>query len=209
MTPQERMIEEQIKGRGLNGSGLLNAFSQVPRQLFVADGYRSRAYEDAALPLGYDQTISQPYMVGLMTSLLNLREDDDVLEVGTGSGYQTAIISRMARSVCTIEINAQLSDRAQVILRSLGYDNIQFEVGDGRLGWSATASFDAVIVTAAPETIPPQLVKQLRSGRRMVIPVGVYDQYLYVVQKTEDGVKRDQQTAVRFVPLLDSGCSSD
>jgi protein-L-isoaspartate(D-aspartate) O-methyltransferase len=209
MTPQERMIEEQIKGRGINGSGLLNAFSQVPRQLFVADGYRSRAYEDAALPLGYHQTISQPYMVGLMTSLLNLGEDDDVLEVGTGSGYQTAIISRMARSVCPIEINAQLSDRAQVILRSLGYDNIQFEVGDGRLGWSATASFDAVIVTAAPETIPPQLVKQLRSGGRMVIPVGVYDQYLYVVQKTEDGVKRDQQTAVRFVPLLDSGCSSN
>ena len=208
MTPQDRMIEEQIKGRGINSPGLLNAFSQVPRQLFVPDGYRSRAYEDAALPLGYDQTISQPYMVGLMTSLLNLREDDDVLEVGTGSGYQTAIISRMARSVCTIEINAQLSDRAQVILRSLGYDNIQFEVGDGRSGWSATASFDAVIVTAAPETIPPQLVKQLRSGGRMVIPVGVYDQYLYVVLKTEDGVKRDQQTAVRFVPLLDSGCSS-
>ncbi len=197
-----RMVEQQIRRRGVREPGVVRAMSEVPRHLFIPESLRSQAYEDGPLPIGDGQTISQPYIVALMTELLELRGGEKVLEIGTGSGYQAAILSRLAGEVYTIEIRESLARKARETLDALGYDNIRFRVGDGSLGWPEAAPFDGIIVTAAPEEIPAALIEQLREGGRMVIPVGDYFQDLWVITKTADGILKRKEAAVRFVPMI-------
>lgn len=196
------MVENQLRARGLNQPEVLDAMFEVPRHLFVPESVRDRAYLDGAQPIGADQTISQPYIVALMTTLLDLDGDEAVLEIGTGSGYQAAIVSRLAREVYTIEIRERLARRARETLTSLGYDNIHYRVGDGYQGWPEAAPFDAIIVTAAPEDVPQTLIDQLKVGGRLVIPVGSFIQELMVITKTPTGIHRKYVTGVRFVPMV-------
>ena len=201
-SPQERMIEEQIRGRGLDDPRLIEAMRAVPRHRFIPAEYRSQAYEDCAVSLDLGQTVSQPYIVGLMTRLLNAVESDRVLEIGTGSGYQTAILARLARTVYTVERLAILGERARETLESLGYDNIHFRIGDGYGGWAEEATFDGIIVTAAPDSLPDALFKQLKAGGRMVIPIG--DELCTVTRSGEKAVTV-HHGGVRFVPMVEDG----
>jgi protein-L-isoaspartate(D-aspartate) O-methyltransferase len=179
------------------------AMIEVPRHEFVPPGYRSSAYGNTPLPIGHGQTISQPLVVGLMTELLQLTKTDRVLEVGTGSGYQAAILSVLASKVYTIEIVPELGEMARANLEHLGYSNVLTKIGDGYQGWPEHAPFDAIIVTAAPNHVPPPLITQLRSGGRMVIPVGGFDQELMVLAKRADGTTTTTIIVpVRFVPLI-------
>jgi len=196
-----RMVENQIKRRGIEDSAVLEAMRSVPRHLFVPEAYRPRAYEDGPLPIGNNQTISQPYIVALMTELLDLQPGERVLEVGTGSGYQAAVLAEIADSVYTIEIVKPLADRAGEILDSIGYNNIKVMHGDGYQGYEEAAPYDAIIVTAAPDHVPQPLIDQLAMGGRLVIPVGSIYQYLTLYEKTEDGLKKKTGIAVRFVPM--------
>jgi len=196
------MVENQLRARGLTQPRMLDAMSEVPRHLFVPESIRDRAYLDAPQPIGADQTISQPYIVALMTTLLELDGDETVLEIGTGSGYQAAIVSRLAREVYTIEIRERLARRARETLTALGYGNIHFRVGDGYQGWPEAAPFDGIIVTAAPEDVPQALIDQLKVGGRLVIPVGSFIQELMVITKTTTGIHRKYVTGVRFVPMV-------
>lgn len=196
------MVEEQIAGRGVEDAAVLDALRQVPRHLFIPESVRDQAYEDHPLPIGEGQTISQPYIVALMTQLADLGPDDKVLEIGTGSGYQAAVLSRLAREVYSIEILEPLGRRASETLRRLGYDNVNVRVGDGYGGWPEEAPFDAILVTAAaPDQPPPPLEEQLKVGGRMVIPVGKYFQDLVVLTRTEKGKVRRSVIPVRFVPM--------
>ena len=200
-----RMVQEQIQRRGVEDQEVLGAMLAVPRHEFVPDRYREMAYDDQPLPIGEGQTISQPYIVALMTELLELDPDDKVLEVGTGSGYQAAVASHLADSVFTIEILENLADRAEGRLRQLGYRDVIAKQGDGYYGWPEHAPYDAIVVTAAAGHIPPPLVEQLEPGGRMVIPVGgVFQvQQLVLVEKTADGkVTTRSLLPVRFVPLV-------
>jgi protein-L-isoaspartate(D-aspartate) O-methyltransferase len=179
------------------------AMIEVPRHEFVPPEYRSSAYRNTPLPIGHGQTISQPLVVGLMTELLQLTKTDRVLEVGTGSGYQAAILSVLASEVYTIEIVPELGEMARANLEHLGYSNVLTKIGDGYQGWPEHAPFDAIIVTAAPNHVPPPLITQLRSGGRMVIPVGGFDQELMVLAKHADGTATTTIILpVRFVPLI-------
>ncbi len=196
-----RMVENQIDRRGIEDSAVLNAMRSVPRHLFVPEAYRSRAYEDGPLPIGNNQTISQPYIVALMTELLDLQPGERVLEVGTGSGYQAAVLAEIADSVYTIEIVKPLADRSREILDSIGYNNIKVMHGDGYQGYEEAAPYDAIIVTAAPDHVPQPLIDQLAMGGRLVIPVGSIYQYLTLYEKTEEGLKKKTGIAVRFVPM--------
>ncbi|HZW25128.1 MAG TPA: protein-L-isoaspartate(D-aspartate) O-methyltransferase [Gallionella sp.] len=183
---------------------VLDVIARVPRHRFVPEGETWSAYYNHPLPIGYGQTISQPYIVALMTDLLQLEEHDTVLEVGTGSGYQTAILSELAGQVYSIEIVAPLAERAAKLLKELGYANVEVKTGDGHAGWPEHAPFDAIIVTAAPEEVPQALIAQLKPGGRMVIPVGEgwFAQELLLVTKDRDGVShRKDILPVRFVPL--------
>ncbi|MBW8873421.1 MAG: protein-L-isoaspartate(D-aspartate) O-methyltransferase [Acidobacteria bacterium] len=199
---RRRMVEEQIRARGVTDPAVLAAMAAVPRHLFVPESERREAYADHPLPIGDGQTISQPYMVALMTSLLGVRPGQRVLEVGTGSGYQAAVLSRLAGDVYTIEILAPLGKRAQVTLADLGYRNVHVRIGDGYKGWPDAAPFDAIIVTAAPPAIPDPLLGQLRTGGRMVIPVGHTLQDLLVLTKRADGgFDKAQVMPVLFVPM--------
>jgi len=206
---RERMVTRQIQqpldGRTpVRSEGVCAAMRAVPRHAFVPAHLRGQAYADSPLPIGHDQTISQPYIVALMTELLGLTPESKVLEVGTGSGYQAAVLAHLTPHVYTIEIVEPLAERAARILRELGYDSIQCRRGDGYLGWPEHAPFDAVIVTCAADDIPPPLWAQLKPGGRMVIPVGEADavQQLVVIRKTEDGERRSRTVIpVRFVPL--------
>jgi protein-L-isoaspartate(D-aspartate) O-methyltransferase len=173
----------------------------VPRHRFVPEGYRGDAYADSPLPIGEGQTISQPYIVALMTSLLELDGDEKVLEIGTGSGYQAAVLARLVREVYSVEILRPLGEQARTTLEELGYENVQVRVGDGYKGWPEKAPFDAIIVTAAPERIPEPLIEQLKVGGRLVIPVGNFWQNLLVITKTADGVEKRTVLPVRFVPM--------
>jgi len=196
-----RMVKGQIESRGVKDKNVLEAMKKVPRHLFVPEKYRKYAYDDRPLPIGENQTISQPYIVAYMTESLELDEDDKVLEIGTGSGYQAAILGEIAASVYTIEIVESLALRAELTLKDLGYTNVHVRVGDGYQGWPGEAPFDAVIVTAAPDHIPQPLIDQLKDGGRLVIPVGDYMQELVLVKKTDKGIEKERLLPVMFVPM--------
>ncbi|QQR76247.1 MAG: protein-L-isoaspartate(D-aspartate) O-methyltransferase [Holophagales bacterium] len=198
---RERMVDTQIVTRGVRQPAVLQAMKAVPRHLFVPEPFRAQSYEDYPLPIGAQQTISQPYIVALMTELLDLTGDERVLEIGTGSGYQAAVLSRVAGEVYTIEILEPLGRQAQRILGELGYKNVHTRIGDGYQGWPEAAPFDAIVVTAAPERIPQPLLDQLKVGGRMVIPVGAFFQDLLVLTKTPNGVDKKNIIPVRFVPM--------
>jgi protein-L-isoaspartate(D-aspartate) O-methyltransferase len=195
------MVEYQLISRGIRNKKVIEAFLNVPRHLFVPERFRHEAYYDGPLPIGAGQTISQPYIVALMTELLDLEGGEKVLEVGTGSGYQAAILAEIGCEVYTVEIIDELSERARALLESLGYKNVHYKVGDGHQGWEEHAPFDAIIVTAAPEQIPKRLIAQLKVGGRMVIPVGGLDQDLLLITKHEKGLDIKSITPVRFVPM--------
>ncbi len=196
-----RMVKTQIGARGVKDERVLEAMRTVPRHQFVPQYNRDRSYGDYPLPIGKGQTISQPYIVALMTELLHPKRDHKVLEIGTGSGYQAAVLSHLVSKVYTIEIIPELSHRAQETLKKLGYDNIEFKIGDGYRGWKEHAPFDGIIVTAAPDHIPEPLIEQLAVGGRMVIPVGKWYQKLVVVRKTENGIEKEDIIPVSFVPM--------
>ncbi|HUW23144.1 MAG TPA: protein-L-isoaspartate(D-aspartate) O-methyltransferase [bacterium] len=197
------MVVEQIEERGIKDKRVLEVMERVPRHEFVPEEYRAFAYEDSPLPIGEGQTISQPYIVALMTECLNLEGEEKVLEVGTGSGYQAAILSELAKEVYTIEIVGPLAERAEELLKNLGYRNVKVRCGDGYLGWEEYAPFDGIIVTCAPEHIPQPLIDQLAEGGRMVIPVGEtqFPQVLKLVEKREGKVTMRNVVPVRFVPM--------
>ncbi len=202
---RERMVASQMASRDITDARVLAALREVPRHLFVPTGAEDEAYEDRPVPIGYGQTISQPYIVALMTQLARVGPDDRVLEIGTGSGYQAAVLSRLAGAVFTIEIVEPLAERAKRVLEASGCRNVTARVGDGYGGWPETGPFDAIVVTAAPDHVPPALIDQLKPGGRLVIPVGdVFEaQQLQVIEKDEAGRVRTRQVApVRFVPLV-------
>jgi protein-L-isoaspartate(D-aspartate) O-methyltransferase len=198
---RERMVDSQIEARGVKDKLVLDVVRRVPRHLFVAEGLREVAYTDGPLPIGEGQTISQPYIVALMTELLRLKGGEKVLEIGTGSGYQAAILAEIAKEVYTIEIICPLAEMAEKRLKEMEYKNITVTCADGYQGWTEHAPFDAVIVTAAPHHIPQPLVDQLKIGGRLVIPVGDLFQELVVVTKTEKGIQKERNIPVRFVPM--------
>jgi len=197
-----RMVETQIAARGVRDARVLAAVRDVPRHLFVDPGQRAQAYEDHPLPIAGNQTISQPYIVALMTELLELQPSARVLEIGTGSGYQSAVLGRCAQEVYTIEILPDLARSAAAKLRELHYDNVTVKEGDGYRGWPEHAPFDGIIVTAAPARIPQPLLDQLAPGGRMVIPVGSFFQELKVLSKDKSGkITEKDILPVRFVPM--------
>ena len=198
---RKRMVETQLVARGLTDSATLAAMRAVPRHRFVPLAYRPGAYSDHPLPIGDGQTISQPFIVGAMTEALILKQDDRVLEIGTGSGYQAAILAEIVREVYTIEIIESLGRRAESTLSDLGYTNIRVRIGDGYQGWPEHAPFDAIIVTAAPDHVPQPLVDQLAVGGRMVLPLGDDHQTLVLLTKSDDGIIREDRFGVRFVPM--------
>jgi len=195
------MVEEQILARGVTDSLVLAAMAAVPRHLFVPTGVVAYAYADQPLPIGHDQTISQPYIVALMTELAGLAATDRVLEIGTGSGYQAAVLAGIADSVYTIEIVEPLATEAAERLERLGYANVRVRCGDGYRGWPGRAPFDAIIVTAAPDHVPQPLIDQLAPGGKLVIPVGTGLQELLEITRTADGVVERRVLPVRFVPM--------
>ncbi len=199
---RKRMVEKQIIARGIKDECVINAMLKVPRHLFIPEQYRHYAYSDSPVPIGYGQTISQPYIVALMTEELNVSSTDRVLEVGTGSGYQAAILAGLASEVYTIEIIEPLAKEAEARLKKLGYKNVKVKVGDGYLGWKEYSPFDRIIVTCAPTEIPEPLIEQLKDGGIMVIPVGSRGfQYLYRVKKVMGKIETEKITPVSFVPL--------
>ena len=198
---RERMVEDQIRARGIADPDLLAALRRVPRHLFMPESERAAAYDDGPVPIGDGQTISQPYIVAVMTELIRPEPAARVLEVGTGSGYQTAILAELVREVFTIEIVEPLALRASRLLQDLGYTNVHARIGDGHRGWPEAAPFDAIVVTAAPERIPENLKTQLAVGGRLVIPVGAQAQALVLVVRTPQGFAQETVTPVRFVPM--------
>jgi len=197
-----QMVEQQIERRGVKRPNVVEAMKLVPRHLFLPEALRKNAYLDGPQPIGDGQTISQPYIVALMTELLDLTGNERVLEIGTGSGYQAAVLSRLTKEVYTIEIREELGRKARKTLDGLGYANIHYRIGDGYAGWPEEAPFDAVIVTAAPEQVPQTLIDQMKVGARMVVPVGRYFQDLQVITRTEDGIRTEDAGGVRFVPMI-------
>ncbi len=200
---RERMVRQQIAARGIRAERVLDAMRSVPRHLFVPLESRHSAYMDGPLSIGQGQTISQPYIVALMTEALELRGHERVLEIGTGSGYQAAILSQLASHVYTVERIPELASRAQDLFRQLGYDNISMHVGDGTLGWLEHAPYKAIIVTAAAPEIPRPLTDQLAEGGRLVAPIGgSWSQSLVRVRKQRGHLRRQELTSVAFVPLI-------
>ena len=202
---RERMVQTQLVSRGISNPKVLYAMRKVPRHLFVEDALQSQAYGDFPLPIGDQQTISQPYIVAFMTEALELTGEEKVLEIGTGCGYQAAILAELAPEVYSIERLHTLASRARRILESLRYFNVRIKVGDGTLGWPEEAPFDAIIVTAAAPGIPKPLLDQLAMGGRLIIPVGDHNsQALDVVHKTPEGLQHDYRGGCRFVKLIGS-----
>lgn len=200
---RQRMVEYQLRGRGIRDGRVLDAMARVPRHEFVPERFQAQAYEDHPIPIGYGQTISQPYIVALMLEALALEPTDKVLEIGTGSGYQTALLAELAASVYSIERHAGLAQNAERVLAKLGYTNIVVLVGDGSEGLPQHAPFDAIIVSAAAPELPPTLVDQLRDGGRMVIPVGpAHAQELQLAQKQQGQLLVSYLEGCRFVPLI-------
>jgi len=200
--PRAEMVNQQLRRRDIVDVRVLEAMGRVPRHLFVPDVYRSRAYGDHPLPIGHGQTISQPYIVALMTQLTQTRPTAKALDVGTGSGYQAAVLGKLIDRVYGIEILSELANIARTRLQNLSYENITLQCGDGYQGWPEHAPFDVIIVAAAPNHIPQPLVDQLASGGRLVLPVGQYHQQLMVMEKKSDGsVSQENVAAVAFVPM--------
>lgn len=198
---RRQMVEYQLRDRGINDRRVLGAMSQVPRHQFVDSSIRDLAYSDRPLAIGHNQTISQPYIVAYMSQAAEISPGDRVLEIGTGCGYQAAVLGELAREVYSIEIIPQLADSARQILSQLGYQNIEVKTGDGYQGWKEHAPYDAIIVTAAPKQIPQSLIDQLAINGKMVIPVGTWYQEMYVLTKTLDGTVKEKTIPVRFVPM--------
>ncbi|NLH47431.1 MAG: protein-L-isoaspartate(D-aspartate) O-methyltransferase [Myxococcales bacterium] len=204
---QRAKLVAAVKAQGVTDAKVLAALGKVPRHLFVPEAMRSLAYRDEPLPIGHEQTISQPFIVGFMTQALALKGGEKVLEIGTGSGYQAAVLAEIAHDVFSIEIICDLATQADERLRGQGYKNIHVKCGDGYQGWPAEAPFDAVIVTAAPDHVPQPLVDQLKVGGRMVIPVGKNSQELLLLTKTDRGVERHSILPVLFVPMTGPGAA--
>jgi protein-L-isoaspartate(D-aspartate) O-methyltransferase len=198
---RRRMVEQQIRGRGVKDPEVLAAMERVERHRFMPASVARDAYADGPLPIGHGQTISQPYIVAYMTEELGVEKTHKVLEIGTGSGYQAAILGEVAGQVYTIEIVEPLGTQAAALLKDLGYENVHVRIGDGYAGWPEEAPFDRIMVTAAPDHVPQPLVDQLAVGGRMIIPVGRDYQELVVITKTEKGVVQRATIPVRFVPL--------
>lgn len=201
MAERRMMVDQQIRARGITDEAVLRAMERVERHRFMPAGVAREAYADGPLPIGHGQTISQPYIVAYMTEALELRREHKVLEIGTGSGYQAAVLAEIVDQVFTIEIVEELGKTAAALLKDLGYANIRTRIGDGYGGWPEAAPFDRIMVTAAPDHVPQPLVDQLAVGGRMIIPVGRDYQELIVVTKTPQGVVQQRTIPVRFVPL--------
>jgi len=203
------MVQQQLKSRGINDGHVLAAMAKVPREEFVPPNSRAASYEDGPLQIGYGQTISQPYIVAFMTEQLHPKPSDRVLEIGTGSGYQAAILAELVAEVYTIEIAEPLARNAEATLVRLGYKNVRMKVGDGYKGWSENAPFDAIIVTCAPDRVPRPLTDQLKEGGRMIIPVGDrFAQELYLLEKKNGQLKESAVLPVRFVPMIGEALKS-
>jgi len=202
MTKRISMVESQLKTRGIKDVLVLDAMEKIPRHLFVPKKYRSEAYDDKPLPIGYNQTISQPFIVAYMTQALHLDGEEKVLEIGTGSGYQAAILAEIGCEVYTIEIVEKLKQRAEKILKQQGYDNVHCKYGDGYKGWPEHAPFDAIIVTAAPPEIPQNLVNQLAENGKMILPKGTVFQELILLRKINGSLHKEKLLPVRFVPMI-------
>jgi protein-L-isoaspartate(D-aspartate) O-methyltransferase len=198
---RHEMVDTQMRAHGITDARVLAAMEKVPRHRFVRESDLDSAYGDFPLSIGLGQTISQPYIVAYMTEALALKPDAKVLEIGTGSGYQAAVLGELVREVYTIEIVSELAQRSTRLLKQLGYHNVHVRDGDGYAGWPEYAPFDAIIVTAAPDHIPQPLIDQLKVGGRLVVPVGRGDQDLLVMTRTPDGLREEQRLPVRFVPL--------
>ena len=199
---RRRMVDEQIRARGVRSRRVLDAMMRVPRHLFVPADSRARAYDDTPLPIGQGQTISQPYIVAYMTEELDLSPDHRVLEIGTGSGYQAAVLAELVKQVWSVEIVPELAERARRTLADTGYRNVEIRAGNGYLGWPERAPFDRIIVTAAPPEIPQALVEQLAVGGRMIVPVGTLLQELVLLTRNARGVTEKRTIPVRFVPMV-------
>lgn len=195
------MVENQIVSRGIKNTKVIEAMLNVSRHLFVPENYIDSAYSDNPIPIGKGQTISQPYIVALMTELLEPVPGKKILEVGTGSGYQTAVLAETGCNIYTIEIIEDLAMKARKILDETGYSNIKYKIGDGYNGWEEYAPFQGIIVTAAPPYIPDKLIEQISSGGKVIIPVGDANQELLLIEKTDEGIKSKKITSVRFVPM--------
>lgn len=198
---RQRMVSDQIVARGITDTEVIEAMRRVPRHRFVPAGQAHLAYEDRPLPIGSDQTISQPYIVAYMTQALDLSASDRVLEIGTGSGYQAAVLGEIVRDVFTIEIVPTLARQAARTLETLGYENVHVREGDGYRGWPEQAPFDGIVVTAAPRTIPRPLLDQLAMNGRMIVPVGDWTQELVILTRTPEGIIEQRTIPVRFVPM--------
>ena len=203
---RQQMVHQQLVPRGINDARILAAMMKVPREEFVPAESRAASYEDGPLPIGYGQTISQPYIVAFMTEQLRPKPTDRVLEVGTGSGYQAAILADLVSEVYSIEIVEPLAKNAEATLQRLGYKNVHLKTGDGYKGWPEAAPFDAIMVTCAPDKVPQSLVDQLKDDGRMVIPVGdKFAQQLYLLEKKNGQLKQSATLPVRFVPMTSEG----
>ena len=198
---RREMVERQIRPLGIKDKSVLEAMRKVPRHRFVPAQYVHLAYADHPLPIGYQQTISQPYIVAYMTEAANISAKEKVLEIGTGSGYQAAVLAEIARDVFTIEIIPELAERARQTLSDLGYKNVHVKTGNGYLGWPEQAPFDAIVVTAAPDQVPLALLDQLALNGKLVIPVGTTYQEMMVITKTQKGLMEKKTIPVRFVPM--------
>jgi protein-L-isoaspartate(D-aspartate) O-methyltransferase len=206
---RQRMVQQQLMARGIREERVLAAMAKVPREEFVPADERAAAYTDNPLPIGYDQTISQPYIVAFMTEQLHPKPSDRVLEIGTGSGYQAAILAELVAEVYTIEIAEPLARKAEATLVRLGYKNVRMKVGDGYKGWPENAPFDAITVTCAPDRVPRPLTDQLKEGGRMIIPVGDrFAQELYLLEKKNGQLKESAVLPVRFVPMTGEAVKS-
>jgi len=198
---RQQMVQRQIHNRGIRSKAILTAMQRVPRHLFMLPEYRSDAYNDQAYPIGFEQTISQPYIVALMTELLDLQPESRVLEIGTGCGYQTAVLAEIVEQVYTIEIIDNLAQQAWERLIGLNYQNIEWQVGNGYSGWEHQAPFDRIIVTAAPPTLPDRLIDQLEIGGKIVLPIGKTKQDLLQITRMESKLVKKSYGGVRFVPM--------
>ncbi len=198
------MVEEQIVSRGINDQKVVDAMRAVPRHYFVNEKMWHIAYTDQPLPIGHNQTISQPYVVAYMTSALELKKNSRVLEIGTGSGYQAAVLAEIAKEVYSVEVIEELAEKARLVLKKLGYKNVKIKIGNGRKGWQEYAPYSHIIVTAASENIPKALIEQLDFGGNMIVPVGhsSWTQNLVLITKMRDSIRRKKILPVRFVPLV-------